>query len=90
MGEPALLPADSVSWQVFKNPVAVLIGGTAAVILELAEPRIAAAVDAHSAFRTDPLARLRRTARATMTTVYAARSRAAAESTSRSTTPGCR
>jgi uncharacterized protein (DUF2236 family) len=38
VGEPALVPADSVSWRVFKNPVALFVGGVAAVLLELAEP----------------------------------------------------
>ena len=38
-GEEALARADSISWQVFKNPVALFVGGVAAVILELAEPR---------------------------------------------------
>jgi uncharacterized protein (DUF2236 family) len=31
--EEALVSADSVSWRVFKNPIALFIGGTAAVIL---------------------------------------------------------
>ena len=39
-GEAALLAADSVSWRVFANPVALLVGGVAAVLLELAEPRV--------------------------------------------------
>jgi uncharacterized protein (DUF2236 family) len=34
--EEALVSADSVSWRVFKNPIALFIGGTAAVILEVA------------------------------------------------------
>ena len=38
-GEPAFAEPHSVSWRVFKNPIALFIGGTAAVILELAEPR---------------------------------------------------
>ena len=38
LGEPALVAPDSVSWRVFKNPVALFIGGAAAVLLELAEP----------------------------------------------------
>src|SRR5690606_37690700 len=36
-GEPALVEPDSVSWRIFANPVALFIGGVAAVILELAE-----------------------------------------------------
>src|SRR5436190_7702069 len=77
-GEAALTGPDSVSWTVFKNPVVLFIGGVAAVILELAEPRVRTGVWEHSAFREQPLERLRRTALATVVTVYGARSRAEA------------
>lgn len=77
-GEPALVGADSVSWQVFKNPVALFIGGVAAVLLELAEPKVRAGVWDHTSFRTDPVRRLRRTGLAAMVTVYGARSQAEA------------
>lgn len=77
-GEPALVGADSVSWRVFKNPVSLFIGGVAAVILELAEPRVRHGVWDHTSFRTDPVRRLRRTGLAAMVTVYGARSRAEA------------
>lgn len=77
-GEAALLPPDSISWRVFKNPVAVFIGGVAAVILELAEPRVRTGVWEHSSFRTDPVRRLQRTGLAAMVTVYGARSTAEA------------
>lgn len=73
-GEPALVPPDSVSWRIFKNPVALFVGGVAAVILEFAEPRIRTGVWEHTTFRTDPVARLRRTGLAAMVTVYGARS----------------
>ena len=43
-GEPALVPPDSVSWRVFKNPLALFVGGVTAVILELAEPRVRSGV----------------------------------------------
>lgn len=75
-GEAALADADSVSWQVFRNPVALFIGGVAAVILELAEPQVRSGVWEHSSFRSDPLDRLRRTGLAAMVTVYGARSQA--------------
>jgi uncharacterized protein (DUF2236 family) len=75
-GEPALAGPDSVSWQVFRNPVPVAIGGIAAVVLELAEPRVRAGVWNHTSFRDDPVTRLRRTGLAAMVTVYGARSRA--------------
>lgn len=72
--EEALVGPDSVSWRIFKNPVALFVGGVAAVVLELAEPSVRAGVWEHSAFRTDPVGRLRRTALAAMVTVYGARS----------------
>lgn len=75
LGEPALSAPDSVTWTVFKNPVAVLIGGIAAVILELAEPRVRTGVWEHTTFRERPIERLRRTGLATMMTVYGPRSR---------------
>ena len=74
-GEPALVPADSISWRIFKNPVAVTVGGIAAVLLELAEPRVRTGVWEFTSFRTDPMARMRRTGLAAMATVYGARSR---------------
>jgi uncharacterized protein (DUF2236 family) len=69
-GEEALLSYDSVSWRVFKNPLALFVGGVAAVILELAEPRVRTGVWQHSGFRSEPLRRIRRTGLAAMTTVY--------------------
>jgi uncharacterized protein (DUF2236 family) len=77
-GEEALAGPDSVSWRIFKNPVALFIGGVAAVILELAEPSVRTGVWEHSSFRTDPVRRLRRTGLAAMVTVYGARSTAEA------------
>lgn len=75
-GEPALVPADSVSWRVFANPVTLVIGGITAVLLELAEPKVRSGVWDHTTFRTDPLRRMRRTGMAAMVTVYGARSQA--------------
>ena len=72
--EEALVPADSLSWRVLKNPISLFIGGTAAVILELAEPAVRAGVWEHSSFRKDPLNRLKRTGLAAMISVYGARS----------------
>jgi uncharacterized protein (DUF2236 family) len=73
-GEAALVPPGSLSWQIFKNPVALFVGGVTAVILELAEPRVRSGVWDHTSFRTDPLPRMERTALAAMVTVYGARS----------------
>lgn len=77
-GEPALAGPESVSWRIFKNPVTLFIGGVAAVILELAEPRVRTGVWENTSFRTDPVGRLKRTGLAAMVTVYGARSAAAA------------
>ncbi len=60
-GAPALFAPDSVSWRVMKNPVALIVGGLAAVILELAEPRVRTGVWEHTSFRRDPETRMRRT-----------------------------
>jgi uncharacterized protein (DUF2236 family) len=75
-GEPALCAPDSVSWRVFKNPIALAVGGVAAVLLEFADPRVRDGVWQHSTFPTDPLARMRRTGMAAMATIYGAESRA--------------
>ena len=74
-GEAALMAADSVSWRVFGNPVAMLVGGIAAVLLELAEPRVRSGVWDHTAFRKFPLPRMQRTGYAAMMTVFGPRSR---------------
>lgn len=77
-GAPALVEAGSVSWRIFKNPISLFIGGVAAVLLELAEPRVRSGVWDHTSFRTDPVTRLRRTGLAAMVTVYAPRETAEA------------
>src|SRR5512140_3513424 len=69
-GAPALYRPDSVAWQVFKNPVALFIGGITAVLLELAEERVRTGVWEHSIFSTDPIARMRRTGLMTNVGVY--------------------
>ena len=69
-GDPGLFGPDSMAWRVHANPVALAIGGVAAVILELAEPRVRTGVWEHSTFRTDPLARMQRTGEATLITTY--------------------
>jgi len=78
VGEAALVPPDSVSWRVFKNPFSLFIGGVSAVIMELAEPRVRTGVWEHTTFRANPVRRLRRTGFAAMVTVYGARSGAEA------------
>ncbi len=72
-GDEPLIPVGSLSWRVFKNPIAAYVGGVTAVLLELAEPRVRTGVWEHTTFRTDPLNRMRRTGEATIVTVYGAR-----------------
>jgi len=69
-GDPGFYGPDSVAWRVHANPIALAIGGVAAVILELAEPRVRSGVWDHSTFRADPLARMQRTGEAAMITTY--------------------
>lgn len=73
-GEQALISHDSLSWRIFRNPVALFIGGVAAVILELAEPKVRTGVWEHSSFRKQPMQRLQRTGLAAMVTVYGTQS----------------
>jgi len=70
-GAAALYAPDSIAWRVMKNPVALTVGGIAAVILELAEPRVRTGVWEHTSFRTDPAVRVKRTGLAAMVTIYA-------------------
>lgn len=71
LGAEALFAPHSITWRVMKNPAALLVGGIAGVILELAEPRVRTGVWEHTSFRTDPVGRIRRTGFAALTTVYA-------------------
>ena len=77
-GEAALVAANSVSWRIFKNPIALFAGGVAAVIMELAEPSVRSGVWDHSSFRKDAVTRLKRTGFAAMMTVYGPRTAAEA------------
>ena len=69
-GEPALLAPDSVQWRVYKNPIALGIGGIVAVLLEFAEPRIRSGVWDHSTYKVDPIGRSRRTGLVAMLACY--------------------
>jgi uncharacterized protein (DUF2236 family) len=77
-GEAVVVSPDSVSWRVFKNPISLFIGGVAAVLMELSEPRVRTGIWEHTTFRIDPIRRLRRTGLAAMITIYGARSTAEA------------
>ena len=70
VGEPALLAPDSVQWRVYKNQIALGIGGIAAVLLEFAEPRIRSGVWDHSTYKADPIGRSKRTGVVAMLACY--------------------
>jgi uncharacterized protein (DUF2236 family) len=70
VGEAALVAPDSIQWRVFRNPIAIAIGGVAAVLLEFADPRIRSGVWDHSVYKVDPIGRSRRTGVAALVGVY--------------------
>src|ERR1700682_1981447 len=47
-----------------------MLGGGRALLMQLAHPKVAAGVDEHSDFRTQPIRRLRRTIRVTMAIIF--------------------
>src|SRR5207245_5300175 len=51
---------ETVSWRVNQSAI-VLLGGPRALLLQLAEPAVAAGVAEHSGFEADPFGRLART-----------------------------
>jgi uncharacterized protein (DUF2236 family) len=68
--ERDLLPERSVARRVDRE-LFVLLGGTAAVLMQIAHPLVAAGVEQHSDYFRDPLARLRRTLNTTLAVVFA-------------------
>lgn len=68
----------SVAWDVHGDFATMMIGGVAALLLQMLDRRAMAGVWDHSNFRTDMVGRLRRTARFVGGTTYAARDQAQA------------
>lgn len=60
-GDPGVVGPGSVAWQIHADLPGMLVGGFAALMLQTLHPQAMAAVDQHSAFREDPIGRLRRT-----------------------------
>lgn len=75
-GEEAFHAPGSVHWKVFKNSIAMAIGGVAAVLLEFADARIRSGVWDHSVYPVDPIGRSQRTGMAAMLGVYGPQSMA--------------
>lgn len=64
-----------MAWRI-DGEALVLAGGTAALLMQLAHPAVAAGVEQHSDFRADPFARLRRTLNASYAVVFGTTARA--------------
>ncbi len=65
-----VLPDPSVARRLNRE-LFLLLGGTAALLQQVAHPLVAAGVEQHSDFRRDPLGRLRRTLNTTLAVVFA-------------------
>ena len=66
----AVLPEPSVARRVDRE-LFLLLGGTAALLMQVAHPLVAAGVEQHSAFTRDPIGRLGRTLNTTLAIVFA-------------------
>lgn len=69
----ALFARGSLPWRVHGDVTTMMVGGVAALLFQMLHPAVLAGVWDHSAFRTDMLGRLRRTARFIAQTTYADR-----------------
>jgi uncharacterized protein (DUF2236 family) len=64
-----ILPEPSVARRLNRE-MFLLLGGTTALLMQVAHPLVAAGVHQHSDFRTDPFGRLRRTLDTTLAVVF--------------------
>lgn len=69
-GDPGLFGPDSHAWKVHGDLGCMLVGGFSALMLQMLHPLAMAGVAQHSSYRSDPLGRLRRTARYVAGTTY--------------------
>ena len=76
--DKALFPRGSVIWRVHGDVTTMMVGGVAALLLQMLHPTPLAAVLDHSNFRSDMLGRLRRTAKFIAITTYGERAEAEA------------
>lgn len=74
-----LFAPDSVAWRVHRDVTGMMVGGIAALMLQMLHPKVLAGVWDHSNFRDDMLARLRGTARFIAVTTFETRDRAEAQ-----------
>ena len=64
-----LFPSDSIARRIDREAF-ILLGGAAALLLQIAHPLVAAGVAQHSRFREEPFGRLHRTLDSTLTVVF--------------------
>lgn len=76
--ELSLFGPGSVVWRVHGDVTSMMVGGVAALLLQMLHPAVLAGVWDHSSFRGDMLGRLRRTARFIAMTTYGSREEAEA------------
>ena len=74
-GDPGLFGPASTVWRLGRERV-LLVGGPAALLMQLAHPLVAAAVARHSEFRHDPMRRLRGTLQAVLAITFGDRPQA--------------
>ncbi|QDZ08136.1 DUF2236 domain-containing protein [Sphingomonas panacisoli] len=74
-----LFSPDSVAWRVHIDVTGMMVGGIAALMLQMLHPKVLAGVWDHSGFRDDMNARLRGTARFIAQTTFETRASAAAQ-----------
>lgn len=75
MHDTGILAIDSVARRINRETF-LLLGGTAALLMQVAHPLVAAGVDQHSDFRRAPVPRLMRTVDTTLAIVFGERRRA--------------
>jgi uncharacterized protein (DUF2236 family) len=78
-GEPGLFGPAAASWKVHGDFTSMMVGGTAALLLQMLHPKALAGVWDHSDFRADVRGRLRRTARFVAVTTYGSTAQAEAQ-----------
>ena len=69
----ALIPPGSVAWRVHGDVTGMMVGGIAALLLQMLHPKALAGVWDHSDFKADMHGRLRNTARFIAVTTFGAR-----------------
>ena len=77
--DPGLYGPGSQAWRLNREALLLLGAGPRALLLQIAHPSVAAGVDQHSDFRSDPWRRLAATLRSYLTIVYGTSAAARAE-----------